>query len=156
MGVVVSVWASFGAPERSVEQVFEIPPVDQQWKALYDKIEGSSHQEKGHNASSTWEMKAVSEISLWKTEVALQETAQKLYSTLDAEGQALMLKAHKAWRAFVQLQAEFVSDDCRRGSARGLFMRDILETEMQQRTQLYKEMLEGRSVAAGAGLSLYP
>jgi uncharacterized protein YecT (DUF1311 family) len=153
--VVMSMWTSFGDSGPSVEQVFKIPPVDPQWKALYDQIEGSTHQEKGHHAASTWEMKAVAEISRWETEVVLQETAQKLYSTLDAEGQALMLKTHKAWRAFIQLQAEFVSDDCRGGSARSLFMRDILETEIQRRTQLYEEMLAGRSVAVGDGLSMY-
>ncbi|MDF7822920.1 hypothetical protein P4B35_02765 [Pontiellaceae bacterium B12227] len=133
---------------------FEIKPLDAQWKAQYDRIEGTTHLEKSHNALTTLQMKSVAAIELWREEKALAETAKELYLSLDKEGQDLLLKTHAAWRTYIELHASLVTDGCRGGSARGLYSSSTIRIETKRRTKLYQELLSGLSPCK-TGLSMY-
>ena len=88
-------------------------------------------------------------------EKKLCEVALSLFETLDEEGQTLFLKAHAAWKKYIVLQAAFVTDSIRNGSARGIYCRAVLTDEIKRRTELYREMLAGKNIVK-TGFSMYP
>lgn len=126
---------------------------DLKWKTdIYDKIEGNTHAEKAKNALTTWEMQAVSEIELWTFEDNFYALTQKLYQSLEPSKRELFLKTHDAWKTYVVLQARFIAGE--QGSAAPLYAQDIMKSEIQRRTQLYQELLDGGTVYT-TGLSMY-
>lgn len=123
-----------------------IAPAVPDLKDVYDDIEGSTYEEKNQHAMSTLAMSAVGAMGLYVRETVMNEEAVTLLGTLDAEGAQTMLKAHKAWREYINLQADFMTDPGRGGSARGLYWKSILDKEMRLRTSLYQDMAEGKNV----------
>lgn len=130
------------------------PSPDPKWKELYDEIEGSSLQEKQQNALTTWEMKAVSEMSLQNAENKLVATFRTLYAKSDDHGKSLLLDAHLAWNNYVQLQARLLAADCKGGSAESLYARAVLEHEIKRQTRIYQALADGHSIAVDPGCLL--
>lgn len=129
------------------------PHRDLKWKTeIYDKIMGDTYEEKVHNARTTWEMKAVSEIELWQMEDRFYVLSQKLYQSLEPSERELFLKTHSAWKEYVVLQARFLARD--EGSVATLYAREVMKTEIRRRTQLYEELLKGGNLYT-TGLSMY-
>lgn len=135
-------------------EVFEPIALELSWQEAYRAILGTTHEEKSQNARTTLEMKAVAEFSRWRVENDLAEAANRLFERLDAEGRDLMLKSHRAWKKHAQLQAVFLTDACRNGSARGLYSAYIHRVEAERRTMLYKELAENATPCT-TGLSMY-
>jgi hypothetical protein len=126
---------------------------DPKWKdEIYDKLKGDTHEEKAHNALTTLEMKAVSEIELWELEDELLHASKELYDMLGSEEQLLFLKTHTAWKKYILLQADYLAGN--EGSAAPLFYCAILKSEIKRRVTLYQEMIEGRSIYT-TGFSMY-
>ncbi len=125
---------------------------DLKWKTdIYDKIEGNTIEEKGYNALTTLEMKAISEIELWNLEDQMVSEAKKAYDYLTDEEKLLLLESHDTWKNYVSAQANLLAGG---GSAGPLYARSIIMSEIRIRTQLYKELGEGYS-SAKTGFSIY-
>ena len=128
---------------------------DAQWEQLYNEIEGKTFEEKSLNTRTNWETKAVAEHERYLLEQEMCEVARTLFDTLDKEGQEIFLETHAAWKKYIILQADFVTDSIRNGSARGLYARTILMHEIKRRTELYREILAGKNIVK-TGFSMYP
>ena len=151
----VALFASFaGGKELEASSVLACNK-DAQWEQLYDEIEGTTFEEKSRKAHTTLEMKAVAEQEIHLQEQELCEVARALFDTLDEEGQTLFLETHAAWKKYIALQAAFVTDSIRNGSARGIYCRAVLSDEIKWRTELYREMLAGRGIAT-TGFCMFP
>lgn len=150
--VVACVCVGSGFGDRC--SVFDAQPLDATLGRVYAGIEGTTCEEKSRKAYTTVEMAAVSAVALRLAETELAHAARNLYGTLDKEGQRLMVESHAAWKEYARLQALFVTDGCRNGSARGLYSAGIRRTETERRTKLYKELLAGKTPCT-TGLSMY-
>ncbi len=64
---------------------------------------------------------------------------------------ALFLKAHIAWKKYVEDQSNFLAGG---GSGAGLYARSVINDEIKIRSQFYKEIIEGQSIVK-YGFSLY-
>lgn len=145
--LMVVLWVgSVFAEELDIEKVFESHPLAAGWKEMYDEIDGANLDQKSLNAMTTWEMKAVSFVSFWQCETQMLDTAHKLFETLDAEGQVCFLKAHEAWKKYVDADALFLTDPSRDGSVRGIYFLGVKKELTLRRTKLYREMLSGKNI----------
>jgi len=124
------------------DTVFRQIQPDAFWLETAEQIQGETAEEKYAHAMTTVEMRAVSIYDSSLREKALNEAAQQLLALQDAEGQALFLQAHSAWRHYVDRQAQWMTDSDRDGSARPLFIHSIRNEEFSQRTRLYRELVE--------------
>jgi len=131
-----------GSVGLTPDTVFRQTPPDAFWLEKAEQIQGETVEEKYTHAMTTVEMRAVSIYDAYHREKALNEAAQQLLALQDAEGQALFLQAHSAWRHHVDLHAQWMTDANRGGSARPLFIHSIRNEEFSQRTRLYRELIE--------------
>lgn len=136
----------YGAEKSDVETVLSSESVSIQWLELYQSIQGVTIEEKSQHAMTTVEMKAVAVYDLKRQESAMLEVARTLWETLDSEGRDLFLRTHAAWWSYVKLQAEFMTDSGRGGSARSLYGQSVQTSEIKLRTELYRDMLSGKNI----------
>ncbi len=143
---VLLIGISVRGEEHAPASPLTLEAMDADWKEMYDKVKGDTYEEKAHNALTTWEMKAVSEYKRYLGERELVDAANTLLNKLDKEGRELFIETHSVWQKYIELQAEFMTDSGRGGSARGIYWRSIISDEYTLRTKLYRDMAEGKNV----------
>lgn len=136
------------------EKVFFVEEPDAMWRETYAALEGDTLDEKSNHAMTTVDMLAVSQIGFYQKEQALAAVGMELYRFLPEyvservnNPRTVFLKTHRAWREYIKLQAEFIADTSGGGTAYSLYFSSILQSEMDWRIALYKEILAGKNVA---------
>jgi uncharacterized protein YecT (DUF1311 family) len=90
------------------------------------------------DAGSTAEIIQCVVVELNKTDRELNSVYVKLLSILDAEGQRKLKESQRAWIKYRDLNAQFLADSFRGGSAESILLVDAKTTMTQTRT---KELL---------------
>lgn len=93
-------------------------------------------------AQSQAEMNQQAFDSFEKADAELNKIYSKVLAKLDAEGQAKLKAAQRAWVAFRDAQAELDADFMRGGSAAPLLRAGSLTGTTQHRTQELKDFLK--------------
>lgn len=152
--VCVSIYSSAWAagPDLDPKPIFAYEDYAESLVAIYAGVEGASLKEKARNAMTTVDMKAVAAMQLYEKEKELARVGLELWSILPAaimngseNPKERFLSTHQAWRIYIKEQSMFIANTTGGGSGYGLEYTSVLMREIEWRTRLYQDLLDGKN-----------